>query len=80
MIISSKAAQTYFNVVVGCSDLFQWTDKQTWMNRQQKKIGLFILAITFYLNYKMNQIYIMYMYLINVNFISATVINSLTGR
>lgn len=43
-----------------------------------KKIGLFILAITFYLNYKMNQIYIMYMYLINVNFISATVINSLT--
>lgn len=41
MIISSKAAQTYFNVVVG------WTDKQTWMNRQTKKIGLLILAITF---------------------------------
>lgn len=74
IIISSKAVPTYFNVVVG------WTDKHTWMSKQTKKIDLFILAITFDMNYKMVQIYIIYMYLINVIFIWATFINLLTCR
>lgn len=56
--ISSKTVQTNFILVVG------WTDRQTDELIDKEKIGLFILAITFDLNYKINQINIMYMYLI----------------
>lgn len=44
------------------TDKVEQTDKKN-------RFTVFILAITFDMNYKMNQIYIMYMYLIIVIFI-----------
>lgn len=69
IIILSKVVSIYFNVVVG------WIDKYIWMSKQIKKIDLFILVIIFDMNYKMVQIYIIYMYFINVIFIWVIFIN-----